>query len=98
MAKRIIIILILASVISILGFGYAAAFWGIDGFLGMGIIFTIISIPLSLFLVYHESIKEKQIITKIIIFIISSITLVIYCYAFFFAWFIFIVVTGLYKG
>ena len=98
MAKRVVIILIIASVISIFGYAYAASYSIVNDLSDNIIIYTIIAIPLSLFFITHETIKEKRVITKIVIFCISCITIVIYCYAFFFAFFIISIVTGLYRG
>jgi len=98
MAKRIVIILFIASIVSVFAYGYTAMLGIVNDFFDMGILYTIISIPLSLFFIYHETVRAKKRYIKIIIFCLSCIAIVIFCFAFIFAFFMFIVITGIYKG
>jgi len=99
MAKRIILILIIALVVSIpVAFLMDSIFSSMSSVLSGTIGFALVSVFTSILLIRHEKIKPKSLTTKILVFSGAMIAYIIISWLIFIAFLVFVFFMGMSIG
>jgi len=99
MAKRIILIVIIAIVVSVpVAFLMDSVFISLNTVLSGIIGFALVSVFTSFILIQHERIKSKPLTTKILIYITAMVTYIILSLIVLLAFFFFVIMIGIHRG